>query len=294
MTEMGQPREYYPFRYGAVHSPVGFADILRMLAALFIRLEYAGWFSFILGKDCVDDPKDIGAIFLDHLGFDPWPFRLTIGNPRREVQDIELSEEQIFGMIEFLYDHVAKPIKTKYHPWNDCGVHVMEADRAAGKAEFSERINHILSRYGYELRDNGEIWKSAPAGMEQFFPEQAGDPSIDNKVSHATATFRRFGASDEDKRDAIRNLAGVLEYRRSEGGTGLPSEDEARLFEIANQFGFRHHNQQQRTDYDSGMWLEWIFYSFLNAIDLMNKLANRRARQQPEQAVPDEIEEPPF
>ena len=231
---------------------------------------------------------------LEMLGFETWPLNRLQESYRRD-DAVELIEDEAFSLTEFLYDHAAKPTNTRYHSYGQCGIHVDNADEAAGKAEFAERINGILSRCGYELQSNGEVWQSTPAGMGTIVPEQTGDPSIDNKVNHAIAVFRQHGATEEDKRDAIRNLADILEDRRSSTeGTGIPKKDEDRLFEIANEFAIRHFNQKQRTHYDSGVWLEWIFYSFLNTIDVMNKLANRRARQQPEQAVPDEIEELPF
>ena len=288
-------RDYYQFRHGADRTELTFDMVLQMLVAAFIDVERNGWFAFLLGRDCVDDRMDTDEIIrgkmLESLDFEAWPlYRLQELRGRDE-----LKLTQAFSLTEFLYDHAAKPTKTRYHERRQCGWHVDDADEAAGKAEFAERINRILSRCGYELQSNGEVWQSTPAGMGTIVPEQTGDPSIDNKVNHAIAVFRQHGATEEDKRDAIRNLADILEDRRSSTeGTGIPSKDEARLFEIANGFAIRHFNQKQRTHYDSGVWLEWIFYSFLNTIDLMNKLANRGARQHQEQAVSDEMDDLPF
>ena len=50
------------------------------------------------------------------------------------------------------------------------------------------------------------------------------------------------------------------------------SSDENRLFEIANQFGIRHHNPEQKTDFDKNIWLEWIFFSYLNSINTIVKI----------------------
>lgn len=37
------------------------------------------------------------------------------------------------------------------------------------------------------------------------------------------------------------------------------------LFQIANEFGVRHHNQKQKqkTNYDERIWLSWMFYYYL-------------------------------
>lgn len=294
-------RDYYQFRHGADRPELTFDMVLRMLVAAFIDMERNGWFAFLLGRACVDEQADMDEIIrgrmLEMLGFEAWPLN-RLQESYRRGDGVELIEDEAFSLTEFLYDHAAKPTNTRYHgypSYGPCGIHVDNADETAGKAEFAERINGILSRCGHELRSNGEVWQSAPTGLETLDPERTGNPLIDNKVNHAIAIFRRRGATEEDKRDAIKNLADIFEARRSSiEGTRILREDEDRLFEIANNFGIRHFNQKQKIDYDSGVWLEWIFYSFLNTIDLMNKLANRGGRQHQERAVSDEMDDLPF
>ena len=50
--------------------------------------------------------------------------------------------------------------------------------------------------------------------------------------------------------------------------------DEGYLFDIANNYAIRHHNPDQKTDYQAGVWLDWMFYAFLNAIDVATKLVS--------------------
>ncbi len=95
---------------------------------------------------------------------------------------------------------------------------------------------------------------------------------MDDRVVSARRAFARYGATDDDKRHAIHDLADVLEHLRASGGTGLPTKDEGELFAIANGFGIRHHNPKQKTDYQSGPWLDWIYFSFLNSIHVVNRL----------------------
>jgi len=139
-------------------------------------------------------------------------------------------------------------------------------------------VNGILGRYitPYELRENGEIWAIAPTGLEQVEPMPTGERSIDDRVQSAIRTFRRYGADDDAKRQAVRDLADVFEYLRSTVGTQLLSRDEGELFDIANNFGIRHHNPRQKTDYDSGVWLDWIFFSYLNSVSLVSRLLAKR------------------
>ena len=37
-------------------------------------------------------------------------------------------------------------------------------------------------------------------------------------------------------------------------------------FNIVNNFGIRHHNQQQKVHYDTAVWYSWMFYFFLATI----------------------------
>jgi len=40
-------------------------------------------------------------------------------------------------------------------------------------------------------------------------------------------------------------------------------EDESDLFNIANNFGIRHHRKGQKKRYDEDIFLNWIFYYYL-------------------------------
>ena len=49
----------------------------------------------------------------------------------------------------------------------------------------------------------------------------------------------------------------------------LTKQDENDLFNIANNFGIRHHNDQQKTSYDTALWLSWMFYFYLATIHVV-------------------------
>jgi hypothetical protein len=50
-------------------------------------------------------------------------------------------------------------------------------------------------------------------------------------------------------------LADVLEWLRPQIKMALLKEDEQDLFNIANNFGIRHMNQNQKLHYDKAVWL---------------------------------------
>ena len=68
--------------------------------------------------------------------------------------------------------------------------------------------------------------------------------------------YRRHSATLDEKKDAVRTLGDILEYLKKEGIT-LPSKDESDLFNILNNFDFRHHNREQKKEYDKEIWYDW-------------------------------------
>jgi hypothetical protein len=73
-----------------------------------------------------------------------------------------------------------------------------------------------------------------------------------------------------------------LEYLRPEAKTVLLSSDEGDLFALANNFGVRHHNLRQKTDYDKPIWLSWMFYYYLATIHAVTRLIDRRGTPHPD------------
>ena len=59
----------------------------------------------------------------------------------------------------------------------------------------------------------------------------------------------------------------VLEFLRPQLKTVLQSQDEQDLFNIANNFGIRHHRPGQKSDYDKAIWLSWMFYFYLATVN---------------------------
>jgi hypothetical protein len=247
MTDRKKP--YYSVRTGKNPLAGGFdLDVLReMFRTQFIYFEDEGYFQEALGYQCVDAgfvPGKLGhdlqgALLLELRKRNLTPIRSKIEN---------YMEDDLFDIIEFLYDHCSEPIDRTYHSWDECGWHCTTFNAESGRVEYRGRINKLLALYkkGFELSIDGEILALADDGLSGLFEALVPTKDPDNvasRVANATTKFRRHRSSLDERRDAIRDLADVLEYIRPRLKTVLTKKDEADLFQIANSFGIRHHNE---------------------------------------------------
>lgn len=176
-------------------------------------------------------------------------------------------------MVEFLFQYVSKPIDGTMHSYDQCGMHWETFNQVLGRKEFREKVNSVLAHYKhrYELSANGEVLHKPEAGFEAIFEADlpTKEKNVLSRVAAATLQYRRHGSTIDDRRQAVRDLADVLEYLRPKVKTLLNSADERDLFNIANNFGIRHHNEKQRTAYDTSIWLSWMFYFYLATIHVV-------------------------
>jgi hypothetical protein len=233
---------------------------------------------------CVDDfdgtpgtgGRDIEAYILRKvrkLGL--WPVNVRIA---------DYTEDDLFDMIEFLYDHVSQGVDGYHHRHDGCGMHYNSFDRAAAKAPYRIEMNELLAEYrtGFELTSEGEIAHLPEAGFANLVVAglPSADPAnVDERVQSAVNKYLRRSSSLEDRRDAVRGLADVLEYLRPQLKKVLLSKDESDLFNIANNFAVRHHNERQQTDYDPNIWTSWMFYTYLATIHAAQRLITRAGHQ---------------
>ena len=259
---------YYSIRTGK--NPDGIRFDLAKLKKLFLSeyelFENKSYFQEAFGYTCVDSGNVPGTLgsnidgrFLFYLHKDNlWPISQTV---------VTYSEDDIFDVIEFLYDFVSKPVDGFYHSYGDCGWHYSIFDAIVGKENFRTQMNRVLSKYkeGYELSKQGEILVCAEQGLEPLLNAVIPyyDPqNVDQRVNAAILKFRRHRSSSEDRRDAVRDLADVLEFLRPKIDLVLSTKDEKELFNIANNFGIRHHNDKQKKEYDEAIWYSWMFYHY--------------------------------
>ena len=273
-------RPYYSVRTGK-HIPKGIDLPLlkRLFLALYDQLAEDGYFQEYFGYYCVDADfvegklgSNINTVMLLSLKKDGlWPIESTIE---------EYSEDDLFDVIEFLFDHISSPIDGYNHTYNNCGWHYTEFDQKTGQQKYRTEVNNLIQDYknGYELTSKGEILTIVTPGFEKLIQAKlpSNDPkNISVKIEKAILKFRRYRSSLEERRDALRELVDVLEFLRPKLKNVLTRKDESDLFNIVNNFGIRHHNLKQKTDYDKTIWYSWLFYYYLATIHAAQRLIEK-------------------
>ncbi len=210
---------YYSQRAGSHPNPDGlsFSDIVDLFKRVYMQLEEDGYFTEAFGFDCVDagrlegEIKDVGLEILlsvrkNHL----WPIT---------VKAADYNEDDLFDMIEFLHQHVSKPIDGTFHSWNNCGMHWTAFNKAEGQKEYQDRVNRVLVHYEkkFELSIRGEVLIKADPGFDRMFAADVptSDAKVGDRVDAAVLRFRRHGSTFDDRRQAVRDLADVRVFSAS-------------------------------------------------------------------------------
>ena len=275
-------RDYYSTRTGKISETPEIT--LKMLKKLFMvsydKFDEDGYFQKYFGYYCVDQGDVKGELGIDinsmiFLGIKKdglWPLRTKFE---------DYTEDDLFDMIEFMHDHCSKPISGYYHQYSNCGHHYDIFNDNEGQKHYRDTINYILRDFkeGFEISEAGEILELPYNNIAPLL--QADIPSSDSenitkKIDLAVLKFRRHKSTLDDRRDALRELADVLEYLRPDIKKVLASKDESDLFNIANNFGIRHHNVDQKVDYDKAIWYSWIFYYYLATIHAALRLIAKK------------------
>lgn len=271
-----RPRKYYAERKGfAPSSNINFDMFKRLFLHKYLQLEREFIFREATGYHCVDEGYIVGNWGEDIDSFMFLNLRLNNIWPIQEYID-RYDEPTLFSLIELLYEYASEPQSKRYHDYNDCGWHTWNYEKEIGQIIFRKSINDILKDYkeGYMISIEGEILQLPPTGMEALTQQdiQTNDPrNIDERLKHSITKFLRYDSSFNEKKEAIRNLADILEYLKDQG-IKMPQKDDSALFQIINNFDLRHHRRDQQGDYDKEIWYDWLFYTFLSTINVLLKM----------------------
>ena len=179
-------------------------------------------------------------------------------------------------MIEFLHDLASEPRN---------GPPIAKADGRTegerGKSLWREYINEKLALFedGFEISDAGEVVRRTDAGLASLLDADiptSDEKNVKQKIESSIRKFRGRDSTLDDRQDALRDLADVLEFLRPQLKKALSTKDENDLFGIINTFGIRHHNSTQRNNFDKKISTSWLYYFFLSTIHFALERAARK------------------
>jgi len=258
-----------------------FRETVRHVCDLIVELEDNGYLAQAFGQHCVDSGQEIGTLGSAPVGEmykqlgrnDLWPIA-------EYWESYTLND--LCDVVEFVHDHVARPMRRYYHSFSNCGMHYSVFRREVAQKLYHVRVNAIFAESSLDLmlNEHGRFEEVAADALEPFIAGARSDSlsggSQHNELRHAIEQFRRRGTSEIEKRLAIVALAGVLEEWRDLVKASLLSKDEAVLFEIANKFNLRHRKANQQVDYDTELYFQWIFCWYVATIRLTDKILRRQ------------------
>jgi hypothetical protein len=216
-----------------------------------------------------------------HFGFNAFPLD--------QWQSDDVTFDNLFSIVEFLYDRVSKPghygeLQSSQGIYWD----YYSYDEAVGRAEFRETANAILSQAGegFELNTSGDIQTLGSHGLDLIAHRDIpafDEENVDSKVRLALRKWLSRTATNADKKEAVRILADVFEFLRKSDllDKVLNKKDDSDLFLIANKFAIRHHNPQQKTEYDKAIWYSWMFHFYLASYHATIRLIQKNVQKRP-------------
>lgn len=243
------------------------------------QFEQGGYFQRSFGYRCVDAgevPGRLGTSFSHYL-----QSRAALIVPDPVYDNLgELTDAQVFTVIECIWETIALPVTGTYHAWSNCGMHYTGFDLARGQVEWQNAVNVLLRAFppGFHLTARGkvELLLDAPADEHLHEPIPAGAPDeVRGRVQQAIALYRRGGSSWNDRLQAVRLLGDALEFVREDVRKRLIKKDEGDLFEVLNRFSIRHHKADQQADYDLAVFVPWLFRYYLSALQAALALQER-------------------
>jgi len=255
---------------------------LRALAVAVIEDFFdRDYFVQAFGQDCPDEEifgsvgRSREAWFLRKLNRESvWPLR---------THSQSYDADTLFDIIEVMGEVVSKPLQGRFHGFAGCDTHWHTFDAHAGSEEFRADLNPILALYDppLELSATGEVVALIPPELQGLLdtplPATADPDLVLARTDSAVALFRSRNSTKPDRRQAVRELADVLEALRDEIKEEMLPKDERELFHLANGFAIRHNNREQRNDYDDAIWLSWAFHVYLATIHAMLRLKDRES-----------------
>ena len=290
-------KQIYSLRNGTSPEKKGIEldKLLDLFSQLYTQLLNHGYFAEYFGYS----PKNNDQVFMsgkleNQLERD---YDIHVKTKKSHLSPIEnqfvtYSEDDLFDVIEYLFECVSLPIESNYKVYNngdfdrELFVHT-KYSAEKGKKNFTEKINELLSLYKkpFILAENGEIQNKVEDELSNLINYDIHlNDEYKEKLIRAKSKLLRHNATNKDKRDALGDLAHIVEYyyEKIEDKFKSPNENELfsifkkAIFNILNNFQIRHHNKNQKTNYDES-WLDSIFYIVLTYIKQIENTAKKES-----------------
>lgn len=219
--------------------------------------------------------KCIMELGFDGLNIEEWSLELVTKN-------------NIFDLLEYLYNNVTKPGPLVYMT-DETGWSYQNYDyfsKSDGQYEFRQDVNKIILNFedGFELNKDGEIIFLGDEGINLLFNANLPEfdlENIDKKVKNAISKWRNRNLDLSQRKEAIKDLADIFEWLKKSKKLSnvLNKKDESAIFEIANNFSIRHHNPEQIQNYDKSIWYSWIFHFYLATYHAVIRLIKQHEKE---------------
>jgi hypothetical protein len=258
------------------------ADFHSRVASLFALFRDKDYFKQRTGLSVNTFPSSLRDEANVFLNFNPFPFEKWTND--------QITENNLFALIEFLHDRISKPGEwvemstSSGYTYSDYATY----DEVAGKTEFREAANAILfdCEPSYELSSRGEIETLGSGGLQYILGAEIvpfDEINVDSKVALAIAKWKNRKRTLDDMKESVRLLADVFEFlkKAKQLGIALDTSDASDLFKIANNFSIRHHNQQQKSNYDPFIWYSWMFHFYLATYHAAIRLIQKKSPAKP-------------
>lgn len=259
-------------------SALTLTETINRFERLVDDLKARGYFDELFGDNCPDsfhmelNPQDVLADRFSVTGI--WPIGSTAS--------LKQSLDPFLDLIEALDDLVQAPVTRYWHSFGEPHWDNTDTSKRRGQEIYRWEVNNILkeSPVPYTLVTHGPDAGLLAESLEPDFTDLANEftnidnPDLKDRIDTAMAAFRKRNGGRESKKSACVTLAGVLEERRGILKDNLDKSSEGDLFKIANRFALRHRRENQYDDYGSE-FLDWIFWSYMAAVSLTEKLISR-------------------
>ncbi|HEX7185042.1 MAG TPA: hypothetical protein VF756_24655 [Thermoanaerobaculia bacterium] len=173
----------------------------KLFLPLYRSFNQKDYFQEAFGYQCVDAGYVVGTAGQEIEGAMLLALRKGYLWPIEDRLS-EYAEDDFFDVVEFLHDHISKPLEGHYHSYYGCGMHYSTFNRLEGQAEFRAAVNPILACFdtGFVLSNDGEILHLAEPGfaplLEADLPP-TDEPNVEARVAAAVKRFRRQRSSLE-------------------------------------------------------------------------------------------------